>query len=541
MLAKRLVVIGLLLGLAGSSARGQSVPWKEQAKQLAPISSIVSNDARVLASAGDSLWIGPILTLYHKSDGFQFADEEAFTEEENIIFSIAARNVSPERGLVWAGLGFDTGGGEPGAGGFLVSTDGGASFDRLKPQLDDLTDVPDSTISYGVSNLPVVPITGQAGSEPQDLAFDRQGDTVWVAGVRSGIRWTTNWTNENEQTWHRAVLPPDTKREIHPDSSYDFLVAPRLENGRGHLNHIGFSVLVDETGTVWAGTAGGVNRSRPSDRTGGDDRGWRRFTANDLNRGPSGNAIVALVEQPSPGGRNPIWMASWAQDQAGGRPQRFGVSVTPDGGDTFRRALIGERVFDLAARRQRVYAAGRAGLFVTADRGKTWRSVETFPLQNPEKTLPSNVTARSVATTNSALWVGTDEGLLRLDKNREPDLLDGRPHWRLFRTEVPVNPDEPSEQVPDVSTYAYPNPFVRSQDEFVRVVYELTEPQTVEVQIYDFGMNRVRTIRERKPAGQQETVWDGTDDRGLRVPTGAYIYTVDVGGRTVNGKILVTN
>jgi hypothetical protein len=233
-------------------------------------------------------------------------------------------------------------------------------------------------------------------------------------------------------------------------------------------------------------------------------------------------------------------MASWASRQPGNRLQRFGVAVTPNGGATFRQALIGERVYDLAARRTRVYAAAESGLFVSADQGRTWRSVERFPVRG-EEVLPPSLTTRAVATTETALWVGTTEGLLRLDRSAEGRLLRENPTWQLFRAETPVNPERPSEQVPDVATYAYPNPFVPSRDDLVRIVYELDAARTVTVTIYDFGMNRVRTITEQKPAGQQETVWRGRDAQGLRVPTGTYVYTVDLGDRTVDGKIVVAN
>jgi hypothetical protein len=184
---------------------------------------------------------------------------------------------------------------------------------------------------------------------------------------------------------------------------------------------------------------------------------------------------------------------------------------------------------------------GATGLFVSKDQGQSWRSIETFPLRSDDRVLPPDVTARSVAVTDAALWVGTTDGLLRLDRAREPALLDGAPAWRLFRAETPVNPEEPSEEVPDVATYAYPNPFVPARDQLVRIVYELEQTRTVTVNIYDFGMNQVRTLTTQKSAGQQETVWDGTDDRGLRVPTGTYFYEVELGDRTVQGKILVAN
>nr|WP_279303321.1 FlgD immunoglobulin-like domain containing protein [Salinibacter ruber] len=252
-----------------------------------------------------------------------------------------------------------------------------------------------------------------------------------------------------------------------------------------------------------------------------------------------------MAEQPRPDGRNPVWIATLRAD-GGSVLQRSGLTVTPDGGETFRQPLIGEQVNDVAARRARVYAATENGLFVSGTQGRTWRTVEEVSIADESQAFPGELTARAVEVTPAALWVGTTAGLLRLDRADEPRLLSDapdapRPEWQLFRTEVPVNPDEPTEQVPDVETYAYPNPFVPSRDDAVRIVYDVPEPQTVKVSIYDFGMNRVRTLEEQEPAGQQEIVWDGTDASGLRLPTGTYLYTVEVGGTTVRGKILLSN
>jgi len=219
-------------------------------------------------------------------------------------------------------------------------------------------------------------------------------------------------------------------------------------------------------------------------------RAWDRFEGGEGNSLPA-DFVVALAEQPRSGGRNPVWAAT----QPSQFEQRFGVAVTKDGGTTFEKTLIGESISDIAARQARVYAVGPEGLYVTADQGTSWRTVDTFPLKNDNQILPDDTTPLTVATTEAALWVGTDEGLLRLDRGEESSLLGSSPGWALFRAET----------------------------------------------IYDFGMNRVRTITDQKPDGQQETVWRGTNDQGLRVPTGTYFYTVDLGGRTVKGKILVAN
>ncbi|PSQ95102.1 MAG: hypothetical protein BRD55_11285 [Bacteroidetes bacterium SW_9_63_38] len=525
-------LLAVLVGLSAAEVWGQDPSWTQKDKETTDLPNLGSNTVDVLAAAGDSLWIGPdFLGL----DCLEVINRPAPDAEDAFVFSIEARNETAER--VWAGLAFDVGGGELGAGGFLVSNDGGSSFERRDPQLDASGD---AEISYGGNVLEAEPITQQAGSVPQDLAFGPGSDTVWVAGRRSGLRWIDLSTPRDEQSWTRAVLPPDSSTSVDPANTNDFLVAPPLNDGRGWRNHEVFRVLVDEEGVVWAGTPEGLNRSRAGSVTATGQRAWDRFEG-----GGSGallsDVVVALAEQPRPG-RNPIWVAAANRPVEEG--QRFGVAVTDDGGSTFRKTLIGERVTDLATRQARVYAVGREALYVTADQGNTWRTVENFPLKDEEQILPDDVTLQAVATTNTALWVGMDEGLLRLDRADESSLLGGGSEWTLFRAETPVDPGLTAE-APDVSTYAYPNPFVPSRDEFVRIAYELKGPTTVEINIYDFGMNRVRTITDQKPGRQQkeqrETVWRGTNGQGLRVPTGTYFYTVDLGGRMVKGKILVAN
>lgn len=538
---RRLLVCLFVCGFCVGPASGQSSA-QERLQELRPTPAIVSNTVQELEAAGDSLWAGPLLTVFVEEEERLFTPEDPVVQRRlvdgsNVVFSLASRAPSEMPPTLWAGLAFDAGGNSVGGGGFLVSTDGGNSFEERPVPLDDPSD---TTLTYGTSTLPAVPITQEAGSAPQDLALGGE-DTVWVAGSRSGLRQSVN----QGDTWSRVVLPPDTSARIEPSEPNEFLVAPPLDGDRGFQNHEVLSVLVDDTGTVWAGTLAGVNRSTPEDVGPGGDRAWRLFRPDGTPNSLSGQIVFALAEQPRPNERNPIWMAT-LRAQTNGPLQRSGLTMTPNGGETFRQSLIGEQVNDVAARSSRVYAAAENGLFVSGDQGETWRSIEEVALQDENQVVPGGITARAVEVTPSALWVGTTEGLLRLDRSEEDKLLPddpsvAPPEWRLFRTEVPVNPEEPTEQVPDVETFAYPNPFVPSRDEVVRIRYEVPEPQTVEVNIYDFGMTRVRTLREDEPAGQHELVWDGTDESGLRLPTGTYLYTVEVGGSTLRGEILLTN
>lgn len=535
------VSILIVLGLAAGAVRGQSL------KALQPTTGVSSNTVQTLAADGDSLWVGPLLTVYVEAEAEEeqgqlfFAEgdavEQRLLEGGNVVVSLATRGGTGAASSLWAGLAFEAGGGAIGAGGFLVSTNGGRSFEARPAPLDAAAD---TTVAYGASTLPAVPVTQEAGAYPRALALQGR-DTVWVASGRAGLRRST----DRGTSWARVVLPPDTSTRIVPSRSYDFLAAPPQGDGRGFQNYRALSVLVDATGTVWAGTVAGLNRSTPSDVAPGGDRAWRLFRAEAGARGLPGQIVSALAEQPRPNARNPVWVAT-LRAETDGPLQRSGLAVTPDGGATFRQALLGVQVNDVAARQGRVYAAAESGLYVSDNQGATWRTIETVSLAADQEGLLGGLTARAVEVTPSALWVGTTEGLLRLDRGEETDLLPARadtppPTWELFRTEVPVRPDSPTERVPRVDTYAYPNPFVPSRDGGVRIVYDVPAPQPVTVSIYDFGMNRVRVLRDEEPEGRQEMVWDGTDGSGLRLPTGTYLYTVEVGGETVRGKILLTN
>ncbi len=346
--------------------------------------------------------------------------------------------------------------------------------------------------------------------------------------------WTANWasgfrrSSDGGRTWQRVILPPDGLDEIRPEVSYDFEVGPKpnTSDPRGQLNHLGFGVLVDGSSTVWAGTPAGLNRSTDGGVS------WRHFTLDD---GLPGNFVISIEEQRLPEQQPLVWATCWPASE---QDERFGVVVTRDGGETFETGLLGERVFDFAFRGETVYAAGENGLFISDDGGRTWRTVRDFfdPTQ-PDRTFRPDARVFSVAVTNDALWVGTEDGLFK-----SPDF---GLTWRTFRAEVPLSPEGlppvvPSERVPRVEAYAYPNPFSPSADRFVRIRYKLEGDEQVEIRIFDFAMNLVRNLTdERQTGGEREVSWDGTDNNGARVANGVYFYAVEAGGETFWGKVLV--
>ncbi len=488
------------------------------------VPTIARNSTSNLHAEGDSLWVGSFLNLTTDGGGTWFiADADSLFGSRNTVFSIDV-----EGRTIWTGIGYSSQEGSnsvPSAAGFLVSEDGGQTFEYRFPQLDGGEE---ETEQYGVSTLDALPVIVPQQSPPFDIDYDPVNDEVWMAGWASGIRHSV----DGGRTWNRVVLPPDSLDYIHPDSSYSFKIEPR-RGLLGFFNYLGFSVLVDESGTVWAGTVAGVNRSTPDDITPSGERAWSRFDFDGTSAGLTGNWVISIEGQPLPG-QNAIWMATWDGSDGTGPRQRFGVTVTRDGGETFEQVLVDERIFDFAFRGNTVYAAGESGLFITDDGGRNWRTVTDFfdPNQR-DRVVPPNVGANSVATTTSGgLWVGTTDGLFS-------SVDDGRT-WKVFRVEVPVNPENPSELIPDVASFAYPNPFSPFTDRIVRIRFERSGGGNPSIRIFDYGMNMVRQINDPVSGSDVvEVIWDGTDRHGLRVANGPYFYVVEDGSKSYRGKIMV--
>jgi hypothetical protein len=76
----------------------------------------------------------------------------------------------------------------------------------------------------------------------------------------------------------------------------------------------------------------------------------------------------------------------------------------------------------------------------------------------------------------------------------------------------------------------YPNPF----DNITHFVFEHNHPDeelNVEINIYNTGGSMVKNIRQLfTPSGSRtnEITWDGTDNNGMRLPSGMYVYRLNI-------------
>jgi photosystem II stability/assembly factor-like uncharacterized protein len=345
----------------------------------------------------------------------------------------------------------------------------------------------------------------QFGPTPvQNVAYDiaLRGNEVWATNFGGGLQ----RSQDRGQTWE--VVPPDT-----------FFFDPL-----GNLNHRAFSII-NADGVLWHGTAGGINKSLDGGRT------WTNFSHTNQALPISGNFVVAIGQQKWQG-REYIWAATVNAEDPN---ETRAVSVTEDGGFTWRITLAGEFAHNFAFDDSTAYVVTDNGLYKSIDFGRTWAKFPpVFDGTKGERFLTSEYFA--VGAMNGRLFTGGPDGIAYTENNGST--------WSILRGSVKAGESGAPR------TYAYPNPFsLFRHNQFrdngnVRFHYNtMREPTRVTIKIYDFAMELVAEVvnnKERPVKGQYDEVWNGRNRRGAVVANGVYFYRLDLEGEgTFWGKVMV--
>jgi len=82
----------------------------------------------------------------------------------------------------------------------------------------------------------------------------------------------------------------------------------------------------------------------------------------------------------------------------------------------------------------------------------------------------------------------------------------------------------------------YPNPF----NPETKIEFSLEKASPVSLVVYDLNGAKVKTLLQNEmPAGLQSVHWDGSNDSGIRVPTGVYMYTLTTGNTSQTKKMII--
>jgi hypothetical protein len=458
---------------------------------------------------GGTVWIGTGKGLARTSDGgrtfLSYRDVPQFAHPN--IFALSVKGDT-----VWAATGFSkkqSDGSEVQTGsGYAFSTNNGSTWTAVAQPLDGRND---TLVTYGNNTIKFLPIVVPEQNVTFDL--DVTDSVVWIASWSSGLRMSTN----SGASWNRVVLPYDSINSIAPtDTLVEYVVDPRLNN-----NFLAFSVYPESPSVIWAGTAGGVNRSADGGKS------WIKFTSDNQSQHILGNWVIAIKGQRL-GTTKRIWITNWPAE---GQNDKYGISCTDDSGATWKTFLQGIKAYDFAFRDSIVYVATDDGLYRSDDGGASW--VRSGSIIDP--TGGAIITSRAfyaVGVVGDTVYAGNADGLVKtIDDPAHPYGQD----WQVLRASQPLSSP--------TATYAYPNPF-SPRFGVTRIHYAVEgSSSNVTVELFDFGMNRIRTIvrdAQRSGSTEHDEIWDGRDDHGSTLPNGVYFYRVSMAGHDpVWGKIMV--
>jgi photosystem II stability/assembly factor-like uncharacterized protein len=476
------------------------------ARSLSGSSRLPSNSISHITVNRTDLWIGTGKGLARSTDGARtwqsFASVPQFARPG--IFSIAAHGDT-----LWCSTGYteevNDQSVQTGAG-YTYSTDNGQTWVGLPQTMDGRGD---SLMAYGINQVKILPIVVPEQNVTFDVALTAKA--VWIASWSSGIRKSTDLG----ATWQRVILPSSSRNSLAPTDSLGYVnVDPRNDN-----NYLGFAVAVENDSLVWAGTAGGVNRSTDGGIS------WTKYRRDNQLYHILSDWVIAIGIQHL-ASHTRVWTTNWPAEGVG---QEYGISATDDGGSTWKNYLQGIKAYDFTFRDSIVYVATDAGLYRSDDGGLSWMKTGDVVDATSGNRLyaPSFYAAGAIA---DSVYGGSGEGLVKtIDNNLH---LFGE-EWVVYRAYQPLPGTG--------SAYAYPNPF-SPRSEFTRIHYTTgSTPGTISIEVFDFGMNRVRTVlSEAARTGEHDELWDGRNGAGEIVPNGVYFYRVVISGQDpIWGKIMV--
>ena len=466
-----------------------------------------SNSISHLEINRSSVWIGTGKGLARSSDGGRdwqsYATVAQFASPG--IYAIATKGDT-----IWCATGYtkevndqsvQTGSG------YAYSVDNGQTWSGLPQPLDGSAD---SVVAYGSNSVHFLPII----VPEQNVTFDASltGTAIWIASWSSGIRVSTDLG----ASWRRIVLPSQARNSVKPTDSLGYYsIDPRHDN-----NFLGFAVAAENDSVIWAGTAGGVNKSTDGGIS------WVKFTRDNQQLHILSDWVIAIRVQRF-GTLTRIWTTNWPAEGAG---QEYGVSYSDDEGLSWKNFLRSIKAYDFAFKDSIAYVATDDGLYRTADGGQSWMRNGTIVdnILGHRLLSPAFFAAAVLADT---VFGGTDDGLVKTIDNTSH--LFGE-SWEVYRAYQPL---------PGKGTaYAYPNPFSPRAEKRTRIHYTTgSVSASVTIELFDFGMNRVRTLLQGAGrTGELDELWDGQNDAGEIVPNGVYFYRVVIDNDDpVWGKILV--
>jgi hypothetical protein len=240
--------------------------------------------------------------------------------------------------------------------------------------------------------------------------------------------------------------------------------------------------------------------------------------------GLAGDFIPALGVQYRGADPARIWAGARPADY-GNTGISFGAFDPGSGSLEWETVLEEQFAWNFAFMGDTIFAATDDGLMMTNDRAldstsTVWEKISFRDETSGELLVDPAVPVYGVAAVDSFLWVGTDDGAVRMSRS---DLGSQQLYIRVDSTTAA---DE---------VYAFPVPFSPNQGQLLDFHFTVPTAENVTLEIYDFAMNLVARPIDNVyheagiyPAqGSQGVTWDGHNGRGDLVAVGVYYFKVE--------------
>ncbi|MBI9070103.1 MAG: hypothetical protein JEY94_00800 [Melioribacteraceae bacterium] len=412
--------------------------------------------------------------------------------------------------IIWVGVGKKNSDDVDVGGGIWFSQNNGENWTNIPQPVDDPGD---SSIIYGINNMRALPVTVPQQNVIWDISFT--SDEIWIASWAAGIRKckTSELISNPTMSWDRVILPSDNLNSISPNDVLTFSL--QVQSGKfgpeAYLNHLGFSVDAVNDNEIFAGTAGGLNRSTDGGIS------WEKFTHTNQDKPMGANWVVGVDVNPYNG---EIWAATW---KAEGTDEFYGVSASADNGQTWSTFLSGSKANNFGFKFDEVMAATNIGLFRTLDKGTNWIAPASIIDARTGAPIHSNFYISAITEylpdNKVNIWLGSSGGLAVITEDDNSKVWEG--DWNVFKASQPLSSVN--------ETYCAPNPYYPNKNRPLKIVYSTNNKlANVTIRVFDFGMNLVKTIIQNvsRNGNELEEYWDGRDESGTVLPNGVYFYSV---------------
>lgn len=408
--------------------------------------------------------------------------------------------------------------------GIAWSSDKGHNWDFINQSIDDI-DTSYIFTSWGnQDSIRFKAITTTIYNVSYDIEV--HNEYIYATSFAGGLR-RFNYTNLNPE-WELIPLPTDSQSNLLcnqidiEEYEYDPVDPPI-----GNDNHKAFSIFV-ENDYIWVGTGDGINKGFINPETNCID--WIHYNEDD---GMEDRWIIGIRSQEKLD-FNRLWTISWNPTLNKAIPHT--LNYTDNGGLSwsFTRFFetIGAIVYDLNFDNDNVYASTDKGLYYSDGNNlDLWVPFEVDDISQTKMTDVVYTSNINVIDNQQVLSAGTPDGLFYS--------FDDGFTWEMYRA---WNRTQDSEN-DNKRLSAYPNPFYIDEGYGqVRIVYFNSSNDNGRLDIYDFSMNHIKTLKQPNNIGNEsEFVWDGKDKFFDDVSNGVYLCRLTLGNKYYWTKLMVVH